>query len=323
MKRFSNILLIADAADDTSVALDRAVTLAVNNQASLTLVGTVDLISAELQMAVTAVTPEELCDIAVTEKREKLDQIVETITDEEIVVETKVLVGKPFIEIIRLVLGNDYDLVIKCVEPATSYKHVLFGSTDMHLMRKCPCPVWIIKPTIHPHYRRILAAVDQDPEDAVKELLNRQILEMSTSLALAESSELHVVHAWDLVGEDQLRSMRTGFSDTEVDEMAEEAASEKRRWLENLLDTFGAKADKDAVDYLKPQLHLIKGDAKHIVPTTARELDVDLVVMGTVTRTRIAGFFMGNTAENILTQLNCSVLTVKPPGFISPVTLEA
>jgi len=323
MKRFSNILLITGAADDTSVALDRAVTLAVNNQASLTLVGTVDLIPAELQMAVTAVTPEVLCDIAVTEKREKLDQIVETITDEEIVVETKVLVGKPFVEIIRLVLANDYDLVIKCVEPVTTHKHVLFGSADMHLMRKCPCPVWIIKPTIHPHYRRILAAVDQDPEDAVKELLNRQILELSTSLALAEFSELHVVHAWDLVGEDQLRSMRTGFSDAEVDEMAEEAVSEKRRWLEDLLDTFGAKADKDAVDYLKPKLHLIKGDAKHIVPTAARELDVDLVVMGTVARTGIAGFFMGNTAENILTQLNCSVLTVKPPGFISPVTLEA
>jgi len=323
MKRFSNILLVADAADDTSVALDRAVALAINNQASLTLVGIVDLIPAELQMAITAVTPGELCDIAVTEKREKLDQIIETIADEEIAIETKVLVGKPFIEIIRQVLANNCDLVIKCVESEAGHKHVLFGSTDMHLMRKCPCPVWIIKPTAHPHYRRIVAAVDQDPEDAVKDLLNRQILEMSTSLALAEFSELHVVHAWDFVGEDQLRSMRTVFSDAEVDKMAEEVASKRRRWLENLVDTFGAKADKDAVNYLKPQLHLTKGDAKHIVPTTARELDVDLVVMGTVARTGIGGFFMGNTAENILAQLDCSVLTVKPPGFISPVTLEA
>ena len=35
-----------------------------------------------------------------------------------------------------------------------------------------------------------------------------------------------------------------------------------------------------------------------------------------------AGLFMGNTAEDILTQLDCSVLTIKPPGFTSPVTLE-
>ena len=94
-------------------------------------------------------------------------------------------------------------------------------------------------------------------------------------------------------------------------------------WLDNLVNTYGTKADRDAVDYVNPQLHLIKGDAKHIVPTIARELDVDLIVMGTVARTGIAGFFMGNTAESILTQLDCSVLTVKPPGFISPVALEA
>ena len=77
------------------------------------------------------------------------------------------------------------------------------------------------------------------------------------------------------------------------------------------------------VDYLKPQLHVINGDAKHVVAKKARELDVDLVVMGTVARSGISGFFMGNTAENILNQLDCSVLTIKPPGFVSPITLEA
>ena len=200
---------------------------------------------------------------------------------------------------------------------------MLFGSTDMHLMRKCPCPVWIMKSTEQQHYRRILVAVDQDPQDAVKAVLNRQILEISTSLALAEFSELIIVHAWHLAGEGHFRSPRTGFSDAEVDAIVAEAASEKRRWLEKLVNTYAAKADKNAVDYVKPQLHLVKGDPKHIVPTTARELDVDLVVMGTVARTGIAGFFMGNTGESILTQLDCSVLTVKPPGFFSPVTLEA
>ncbi len=69
--------------------------------------------------------------------------------------------------------------------------------------------------------------------------------------------------------------------------------------------------------------HVIKGHAQHVVPELASELAADLVVMGTVARTGIAGLFMGNTAEDILTQLDCSVLTIKPPGFTSPVTLEA
>ena len=323
MKRFSNILLFADAGTDQSAALKRAVTLAKNNQASLTLVDVVDSVPDELQMAITVLTPQELCDIAAAEKREQLQQIIKTIADEEITVEAKVLVGKGFIEIIRQVLENDYDLVIKCAEGTGSLRDMLFGSTDMHLMRKCPCPVGIIKSTEHQQYRRILAAVDPDPEDAVKDALNRQILEMSTSLALAEFSELHIVHAWRLFGESHFRSLRTGVSDAEVDAMVAEEGSKRTRWLESLVSTYGARADKDAVDYIDPQLHLIEGDARQIVPTIARDLDVDLTVMGTVARTGIAGFFMGNTAESILTRLDCSVLTVKPPGFICPVTLEA
>ena len=48
----------------------------------------------------------------------------------------------------------------------------------------------------------------------------------------------------------------------------------------------------------------------------------DQVVMGTVCRTGLAGFFIGNTAESVLQQVNCSVLVLKPEGFVSPVKLE-
>jgi len=321
MKRFAKILVIADAGADHSAALKCAVTLAKNNQASLTLVDIVDSIPTELQMAITAVTPKELCDIAVAEKRKELRQIIRTIGDEEIAVEEKVLVGNSFIEIIRQVLGGGHDLVIKCAEGAGRVRGLLFGSTDMHLMRKCPCPVWIIKPTEHHRYRRILAAVDQDPEDAEKDALNRQILEMASSLALSESSELHIVHAWRLLAE--VHYSRAGVSEAEVGAIVAKEASERRRWLRNLVNKYGVTADKDAIHFPTPQLHVIKGNAKHFIAAKARELDVDLVVMGTVARTGIAGFFMGNTAESILAQLDCSVLTVKPPGFISPVTLKA
>jgi len=219
------------------------------------------------------------------------------------------------------VLRGKHDLVIKCVDSTGSFKDTLFGSTDMHLMRKCPCPVWIIKSTEHEKHRRIMAAVDQDPEDTVKDVLNRQILEMSTSLAVAEFSELHIVHAWSFYGESHFRSPRIPISEVEVDAMVAEEASERRRWLRNLVKTYGAKANHGAVDYVGPQLHVIKGDAKHVVPEAAHNLDVDLIIMGTVARAGVPGFFMGNTAESILNQIDCSVLTIKPPGFVSPVSL--
>jgi len=171
--------------------------------------------------------------------------------------------------------------------------------------------------------RTRVGAVDEDSERPATDVLNRQILEMSTSLALAEFSEAHIVHAWDVVGEDIYRSVRSGFSDAEVDAMIDEAANARRRWLENLVKSYGGKADTNAVGILEPQLHVIKGSAKNVVPAMAHELAVDLVVMGTVARTGTAGFFMGNTAESVLAQLDCSVLTIKPPGFTSPITLDA
>ncbi len=314
--------MIADEGGSWSATLKRAITLARNNQALLTICATVDAVPSEMQLGITAITPAELLDIAVTEKQEWLENVVNSVAENGVTVKVKVLVGRPFIEIIRQVLGNNYDLIIKCAEAAGGLGGMLFGSTDMHLMRKCPCPVWIIKPTEHHKYRRILAAVDQGPKDPVKDALNRQILEMSTSLALAESSELHIVHAWNLLGEDFFRSPRSSISESEVDAMVAEEASNHKRWLENLVKNYGTKPDIDAVDYLDPHLHVIQGHAQQVVAAKACELAVDLVVMGTVARVGLPGFFMGNTAESILNQLDCSVLTVKAPGFISPVTLE-
>ena len=46
-----------------------------------------------------------------------------------------------------------------------------------------------------------------------------------------------------------------------------------------------------------------------------------LIIMGTVGRTGIPGFIMGNTAETILNRIDCSVLAIKPDGFVTPVRL--
>jgi nucleotide-binding universal stress UspA family protein len=319
MKRFANILLIVDVSTDCQAALKRAATLASNNQANLTVCTVVDEIPPEMQIAVTAVTPAELAEIVVAERHDLLKDIVEATEDDGLSVSIRVRMGKPFLEIIRQVLECDHDLIIKTAECDVGLKATLFGSTDMHLMRKCPCPVWIIKPTDEPRYHRILAAVDQDPAGAVTDSLNRQILEMATSLALAEFSELHIVHAWNLISEYYLRSMRSGYSNAEVEAIVAEEIGRRKKWLESLVQAYAANADEGVIDYVMPQLHVIKGAAKYIIPATARDLNVDLIIMGTVARSGISGLFMGNTAESILNQIDCSVLTVKPPGFVSPV----
>lgn len=322
MKRFCNILLVVDRRTDYSAALKRATTLAKSNNAQLTVCASIDTIPNDVRMRVITVTSREVLDVAIAKTQEWLDDTVDAVATDGVSIDTKVLVGKPFIEMIRQVLRGEHDLIIKCADADSGLREMLFSSTDKHLMRKCPCPVWIIKPTERRNYVRILAAVDQDPEEPVKDVLNRQILEMFSSMAQAEYSEAHVVHAWEVFGEGLLTSHKWDFSEAEFDAMLAEEAAGRRRWLEDLVASYGKFPDPRGAGAPDLHLHVVKGPAQYVVPELARELEVDLVVMGTVARTGIDGFFMGNTAESILGELDCSVLTMKPPGFTSPVTLE-
>ena len=138
------------------------IALARSNQARLTVCAIVDTIPSEMQMAAIAITPREVLDIAVAEKRDWLNSIVEPFAADGVPHDAKVLVGKPFIEIIRQVLRNHHDLIIKCADADSGLREMLFSSTDKHLMRKCPCPVWLLKPRVPDSFRTILAAVDLD-----------------------------------------------------------------------------------------------------------------------------------------------------------------
>jgi len=229
------------------------------------------------------------------------------------------------LEIIHEVLRNGRDLVVKTAESGGLLDRV-FGSDDMHLLRKCPCPVWLVKSESPKAYHRILAAVDVDDNYPPKELntrhqLNLQILEMASSLALSEFAALHIVHAWVAIAEGM---MRGGFMDRPNEEVTAYVKEEKQQYSQNLNELMNEVFDKlglNALEYLNPQAHLLKGSPHKEIPAFADKIEADLVIMGTVSRTGISGFFMGNTAESILNQLDCSILAVKPPGFVTPVTL--
>ena len=195
----------------------------------------------------------------------------------------------------------------------------LFGSDDLHLLRKCPCPVWMIKPRLSGTFGCIVVAVDVDDGYSSDEIegrraLNRQLMEMATSLALAEFAELQVVHAWEAIGEGVMRS---GFMGTDEESVKGYVKAVERHHGENLHTLMRQTADRlgpEATRYLKPNAPLGNGWARKEIPALIRELRADLLVAGTVARTGVSGLLMGNTAEMILTQIDCSVLAAKPGG---------
>jgi nucleotide-binding universal stress UspA family protein len=325
MKRFKQILCVVGNVKQDQLALERAVSLAENNNATLTVVTVTPPVTAEIEIMDGGLASTDLHEAIVSEKQHELEKLVQHY-QEQLEIQTRVLVGISFLEIIREVLRQGHDLVIKMPDVA-DWLDRLFGSDDMHLLRKCPCPVWLIKSETAKPYRRILAAVDVKEEGRPEALqartaLNRQILEMAFSLALSEFAELHIVHVWDVVGQNAMRGAFMRTSEKEIISHVEQVRKQHAAQFDLLIHAVTNSMGQDAVNYLKPQTHLVKGQARKEIPALAKQISSDLLVMGTVARTGIPGFFMGNTAETILNQIDCSVLAIKPPGFQTPVTIE-
>lgn len=304
MKRFKNILYVSESSVAQESALARAVSLAENNQAELTVIAVMPALGDSLQATLDG-EQRQMLEALLAPHREKLQ------------IHLELRQGKTFLEAVRAVLRNHHDLVIKPSENP-DYLERLFGSDDMHLLRKCPCPVWLVKADDKTNYQRILAAVDFDPE-SLDQQPNADILKLASSLALSDFAELHLAHAWEAPAEMLVRSRSNNKA---ADQYVEAEHIRHRQAMDALPQRLREWVGGDAYDYLKPHYHLIHGPARKVIPETAQQLQADLVVMGTLARTGIPGFFIGNTAEAILEQLQCSLLAVKPPGFVSPVTVD-
>ena len=324
MKRFKSILYVNEPTVDQATAVARAVSLAENNQADMTIV---DVIPTEVVTAGIGLPPggpisDDLRAYVESDRRKALESMVQPFS-QRMQIRLNVLVGKTYLEAIRSVLKNGYDLVIKPAENP-SWTNRLFGSDDLHLLRKCPCPVWLIKPSEKSNYDSILAAVDfdQSTPSLSENDLNREILELAAALALSDFASLHIVHAWEAFLEGMLGA-KGGMSPEGLAGYVESVHEFHRKELNQLTEKLPGWIGKEAYDYLSPGFHLPQGPPKRVIAPLAAGLGTDLVVMGTIARTGIAGVIIGNTAEAILDQLTCSVLAVKPPGFKTPVAVDS
>jgi nucleotide-binding universal stress UspA family protein len=313
MKRFKNILLVCNFDARPHMAVDRAVSLAKHNEAKLTVFAVVKERSLDVRMVFMHIPAEELRSRVTDDYRTKVDALAADIGGHGVDARSQVVAGIPFIEIIRQVLRDRHDLVILASEGKGGVNERLFGATSMHLMRKCPCPVWVVKRAQTRPYTRILAAVDPSIDDSRRGAINPLILQLASGMARKEGGELHIIHVWQMFGERYVRS--SGMTTQAVQEAKALEKKQHKQRFDTLLNRAG-------VTDLKPYVHLIEGSPEDRIPELVAEKGIDLLVMGTVCRTGIAGFLIGNTAEEVLNRVDCSVLTIKPDGFVTPVTID-
>ncbi len=305
MHRFSNIVFVPLAKRNNPAAVRRVAELAERNKAELTVLGVVAepsrwqrlLDQPQLDQAIQQAEQGKLV--------ERLEQACEDIGYEgaKHVIET----GSPATVIIEQVLKGGHDLVV-----VTSDEDREDHATIKRLLRACPCPVWVIRPS-RARTLRVLAAVDPEPGHLE---LNRQVLALAGSLHLLYGGELHVAHGWQLEGEATMRnSAFTRLAPAEIDRLVAEEQQRHRAALDGLISTQDVEADWIT--------HLVKGRPADVITELVADRRINLLVMGTVARAGFSGWLLGNTAELLLDEVSCSVVAVKPPDFVSPVALPA
>ena len=299
MKRFKNVLVCYDGAIGGDDALGQGVELARANDACLTVA--------------TVLRERQLSPAAIDETGKRLERISHSVRHAGVAdVRTTVLTGTPYVEIIRQVIAGQHDLVILSAETGAVIKGAFFGSAATHLMRKCPCPVWVVRPGQSMPYREILAAVD--PQDAAPDDdLNTKIMDLATSLASRDHAVLHILHAWDVDGTD-LDTVKSELTLPQRDAILDTHLAKRQAALDGLL----ARYPMSGIDH---RLHLPREYPEQAIGRLVRQEDIDLIVMGTVARTGLSGFLIGNTAESVMGSVKCGMLTVKSDGFETPVYL--
>jgi len=310
MDRFKSILVAASPGHLEPLTLRAAMKLAEANDARLEVI---DVVAPMPSWRKTMNVEGRAIDIEAAllhDREERIRRMTNNIgsgPDTAAIVTT----GEPFIEVIRRVLVEGHDLVMVGEPAAERPSEPRLNSGVMHLLRKCPVPVYVMRSSQADNVR-ILALVDPDPDDPIRDGLNDLIMELATSLARREGAELHIGHAWNLAGEATLRSSSyVGLPGDVLDVMLRDTEELQRDNLEALTSRH--------VDESERSVHLVAGAPGVALPQLAERIDAGLIVMGTVGRTGLRGLIMGNTAETILRSVRCSVLAVKPAGFVTPV----
>ncbi|MEO1016126.1 MAG: universal stress protein [Pseudomonadota bacterium] len=322
---FQHILAVCNLADGDAATLASAAQLASVSGAKLTVLAVVELtfdIDRLFQDA--TMSREEVERRLVADCRHQIEGLVaSTAADQPVSIEIRT--GKRFIEIIRQVLAHNHDLVVKTAEELEGLTQHLLASTDQHLLRKCPCALWLRRPTSPTSVKTILAAVAVDEfatsQPPTQTALNHRIIRNAARIATMAQGKLHVLNVWEAPGEGLMRMWSNRGVDESVWRYVAETEARNRRWMDALLDEARHRLRHAGVQDIELVSHLKRGEPRDIIPKQVRALAADTLVIGTIARTGIPGLIIGNTAEDVLNSVEISIVAVKPPGYVSPIRI--
>lgn len=295
----NNILVIVDPTATAHPAVDKAALLATKLNARV-----------ELYVCDTRATRESRLSSAnaVVDVRALLQKMAGPLRERGIDVTTEAEFGDPLVEkLVQRTRDTSADLVVKDTHHHSLARRTFLTNTDWELIRACPVPLLLTRSAQWAQTPRIVAAVDPGHTNDKPALLDQRILEHGRYLAQRLGGELHALHAYipvSVIAAAVSREPPTALAVSPQDLKQEQ--EEKMREVAQLAGRFGVDA---------AHIHVQLGGPAQVLPQAARDLHADVMVMGALSRRGLKRAFIGSTAEDVLEQLGCDALVVKPADF--------
>jgi universal stress protein E len=313
MKPINKILLSVHPDFIDLGAVDRIAELASKTQSAIEVLHVIEDYPEDPHELWNVVHPIRLYEKIVNSRQEIVDSIVNRIKEAGVRhVESKLRWGSELDEVTREAAENTYELVLTATRRQRgAVRRARGGSWAYGLCRQCPSMVWVTKNRPRSSSRRTLAALGEENGAVLTDNLNAKILRTAHWIAQASESELHVVHVCSL---SQIEGAKRRRNTADLTGYLDQLRSEISETCNGVLGESGHALTRERV-------HVVIGEPGVAIPQLEQERPMELIVMGTHARTGLARLRKGNTAEQVMEEVDCDVLTVKPDDFVSPLLL--
>jgi len=311
MSRYQNMLVAIDPQQDDQPALRRAVYL--NQRIGGKIKAYLPIYDFSYEMT-TLLSPDERASMrqgVISQRTEWIREQAHAYLEAGVEIEIKVVWhNRPYEAIIQEVLAHGHDLVLKMAHQHDRLEAVIFTPTDWHLLRKCPCPVWMVKDQPWPEGGKAVVAVNLASEEPHHDELNQKLIRETTRLAeMVNHTEVHLVGAYPIT------PINIAIELPDFDPSVYNDAIRGQHLV-------AMKALRQKFAIREEFTHVAKGLPEEVIPDIASQLSAGIVVLGTIGRTGLSAAFLGNTAEQVIDHLRCDLLAIKPDDFNSPITLD-
>ena len=266
------VLMATDLSPNADLALSRAISVAAQHGASLRII----------HVAEGAAPDDDCAPIG-----RRLEARCKNEAPPDLEVEVGILHGEPLPAILDAAEAFEPDLIVIGGHARMRLRDAWLGTTATQLLRRANAPVLVVRTRAAGPYRRVLAAL----EDSTAA---EDVLRLAARLATAQ--EVFAVHAFNIPLEAYV-GHRALYRDIEEDH---------RMVIEDIVERVAPSAASVHFHQLVEE-----GDVFRVLEHAVKEIDPDLLVLGTHGRGLLAGLMFDSIAEAALACFELDMLVLR------------